>query len=347
MLESSQDIACLAFVYSQIFMDAAELTFWLGILVFNAFQILCVHSCLRVYELVAKHDSIRKASTCPVEWKPFLRPPGSTLPPLSQALLRALTLAPIRFIVILVGVVVTTTSSAFLPPGAGLRVANIGGRFVGYVAGVRNIRFLGKSRSPGEAPLIVVNHVSWIDFIILGSTTQFGFVMSEAVSKAPIVGSGFVRLGLRVGSVILDRHAAKSREAAKEQIAARLKHLMAVNKGERLVIFPEGTLTNGESVVPFKVGSFETLSPVQPLRMEISNLHYSLAGLGTMQGTAFFLCLGPTEMTFTWCDVVKPLPADTPESFAERARAELVRGSKMTIAACGSFRDHLALTASS
>lgn len=314
---------------------------------FLFFQILCVGSCLKIYKLTYKHDLLRKSEKCPEGWKPFLRPPSGKLPSLRRALFRAVFTAPLRYMCIILAVILTTTSSAIFPLKTGLRIAKIGGGIVAYLVGVSRVRFVGDAVLAGVAPLVVVNHISWIDFIVLGATIQFGFVMSEAVSRAPIVGSGFTRLALRVGSVILDRGEAKSREAAKGKIAQRLESLLAVGVGERLLIFPEGTLTNGECVVPFKLGAFATLPPVQPLRLEFTNPHYSLADLGTMEGTAFFLCLDPTDMIFTWCKVVKPTSSDTPETLAQRVREELVKGTQMKAVTCGSFRDHLALTSAS
>ena len=311
------------------------------------FQALCVRSCLRVYKLTRSHDLMRKNETCPDAWKPFIRPPGHLLHPLHVALWRAITTAPLRYIAILSVLIITTTSTAFLSPKAGLYIAHIGGRIVAYLVGVTKTRFVGAPASAGEAPLIVVNHVSWVDFIVLAATTEFGFVMSEAVSNAPIVGPGFTRLALKVGSVILDRGEVKSREAAKEKIGVRLNTLLREKMGERLMIFPEGTLTSGEYLVPFKLGFFATLPPVQPLRLEFSNPHYSLSDLGTLEGTAFFLCLDSTELLFTWGDVVAPVKGDTPETLAERARTELVRGSNIKLSMVGSFRDHKSLFAAS
>jgi len=123
--------------------------------------------------------------------------------------------------------------------------------------------------------------------------------------------------------------------------------MKTTGKGERLLIFPEGTLTNGEYVVPFKLGAFEALVPCQPLRIEFSNPHYSISDLDTVMGTAFMLCLGGTDMTMTWCPVVTPHANETPEQFALRTRSTLVKGSSILEAKEGSFRDHMALFNSS
>jgi lysophosphatidylcholine acyltransferase/lyso-PAF acetyltransferase len=167
--------------------------------------------------------------------------------------------------------------------------------------------------------------------------------MSESVSNAPIVGKGFLRLAEILDSVILDRGSEKSRSEAKQRIHDKLQHMKSVGTGERLLIFPEGTLTNGEYVVPFKLGAFESLVPCQPLRIEFSNPHYSISDVDTVTGTAFMLCLNGTNMTMTWGPVVSPTKGESVEDFALRTRSALVKGSGIMEAKEGSFRDHMAL----
>jgi 1-acyl-sn-glycerol-3-phosphate acyltransferase len=209
-----------------------------------------------------------------------------------------------------------------------------------WIAGLRKLEFKGRPSSTKEAPLVVPNHVSWLDFIILGSTTQFGFVIGEAVSMVPLIGAGFKQLGELVGCIVLDRGSVSSREETKLRMKERLLSLQATGEGQRLVVFSEGTLTNGDSVVPLKAGAFEGLVPAQPLRIELSNPHYSLASLGSFESICFFLCLSGTDVTMTWCEVVKPESDDTPQRFAEKVRCELVKNSSLKIAKSGSYRDH-------
>lgn len=326
-------------------MAKAAIFVLLGMLVlfFVCLQALCVGSCISIYKLTSEHDAMRKSRTVPEEWKPFIRPPGRSLPPLMKALLRALTVAPLKFIAIIIGVLCATAFAPYLAKNKAVWIASKGGRFVSWITGVNTITFRGKAAAPCEAPLVVANHISWLDFIVLGTTTQFGFVISEAVSRAPIVGPGFVKLARCVDSVLLQRDSAQSRAAAKTRIAEKLKQIQSHGKGERLIVFSEGTLTNGEYVVPFKVGAFEALVPVQPLRIIFSNPHFSLAGIGTVEGTALFCCLGGTEMTLEWGEVVIPSQEDTPETLALRVRSALVKGSSLMEARVGSYRDHMEL----
>ena len=313
---------------------------------FVILQTLSVQSVLKIRELTRIHNRIRNSNELSDEWRPFIRPPSNSLPSGWRMLLRAVTVAPFKFFAI-IALVLTAAGSAWVTsPRTSLRIAHYCGNAVGWLAGVSSISWKGKAALVKDAPLVIANHISWIDFIILGATINFGFVMSEGVSNVPLIGPGFKKMALHVGSIVLDRHNAKSREAAKLQIKSRLDSIQASGKGERLLVFSEGTLTNSEYVVPFKLGAFENLVPTQPLRLEFSNPHFSLACLGVLEGTLFFLTLGSTELSFTWGEVVKPEKQDTPESFAKRVQMSLVKGSIMIPSHKGSYRDHLALFAS-
>ena len=314
-----------------------------SLLIFVTLQVVSVRSCFVAYRLAHKHDALRESKTISESFLPFLRPPSSHLPPLWLALLRAVTVAPFKFVGIIIAVLTASTTAGLVSRTMGMKVAAVCGKTVYWLAGVRELEFKGKAAATKEAPLVVCNHISWVDFICLGSTMKFGFVMSEAVSKAPLIGGGFQKLAQHVDSVVLERQSEKSREAAKLRIKERLHALQALGEGERLMVFSEGTLTNGAYVVPFKLGAFEAMVPVQPLRLELSNPQYSLASIGTIEGTCLFLCLGGTKLLATWCDVVKPTRDDTPETLAEKVRTSLVKDSKLLKAKSGSFRDHLAM----
>ncbi len=128
-------------------------------------------------------------------------------------------------------------------------------------ARILNLR-LQVAGAPSDAPaLIVGNHVSWLDVIALGAQSPLTFVAKREVAAWPLLGV----LARRGGTVFVDRERARGMTATIEQIARRL------SAGERVVIFPEGTTTRGNSVLPFKAGLFEAAvragSPVQPVEI--------------------------------------------------------------------------------
>ena len=97
-----------------------------------------------------------------------------------------------------------------------------------------------------ETPtLIVSNHASYLDIIILGSLFKTSFVAKKEVSRWPLLGI----LAKLQNTVFIDRKIF----SLKEQENQIINHL---NKKKNLVIFPEGTSSDGNKVLPFKSSLF-------------------------------------------------------------------------------------------
>lgn len=95
---------------------------------------------------------------------------------------------------------------------------------------------------PRRPLLIVANHVSWSDIIILGTLDYVSFIAKSEMSGWPFLGS-IARLQK---SVFVEReNRSKSREQASE-IAGRLA------AGDVMVLFAEGATADGNKVLPFK-----------------------------------------------------------------------------------------------
>lgn len=115
----------------------------------------------------------------------------------------------------------------------------------------------------GHGVLIAANHVSWIDIIVLGSIAPISFVAKEEVRDLPIFGS----FAVWQESVFVDRAARRTVQEQAERINARLQG------GENIVLFPEGTTSDGNFIYPFKSSLFGALgfgdsalnSPIQPV----------------------------------------------------------------------------------
>lgn len=105
----------------------------------------------------------------------------------------------------------------------------------------------------GPPTLYVANHVSYLDILVLGSLLDAAFVAKAEVAGWPLIG-WLAKLGR---TLFVERRAlvsAKQRDA----IAARL----AV--GDSLVLFAEGTSSNGCGVLPFKSALFGSLHAADP-----------------------------------------------------------------------------------
>lgn len=97
------------------------------------------------------------------------------------------------------------------------------------------------TRHDGGATLFVSNHVSYLDIPVLSQLIEATFVAKSEVADWPLFG-----LIARVtGTVFVDRRGSKARRQ-REELRRRLAG------GENLLLFAEGTSTDGASVAPFK-----------------------------------------------------------------------------------------------
>jgi len=108
-------------------------------------------------------------------------------------------------------------------------------------AGVE-LRVEGAAIAPGA--LLVANHVSWLDILVLASRAPAVFVAKSEVRRWPAIGW----LAARAGTVFLRRASGRSLLAAKSRIAGLLRD------GRGAAMFPEATTSNGETVLPFRSG---------------------------------------------------------------------------------------------
>lgn len=93
---------------------------------------------------------------------------------------------------------------------------------------------------PQPPALMVSNHVSWLDIIVLGALTPTDFLSKDEVRRWPVIGW----LAARAGTMFIRRGDGQA-GAISEQIAERL------SAQGLLTLFPEGTTTDGSEVRPF------------------------------------------------------------------------------------------------
>eukprot|EP00929_Paragymnodinium_shiwhaense_P000909 TRINITY_DN101102_c0_g1_i1.p1 TRINITY_DN101102_c0_g1~~TRINITY_DN101102_c0_g1_i1.p1 ORF type:complete len:516 (-),score=127.30 TRINITY_DN101102_c0_g1_i1:45-1568(-) len=109
-------------------------------------------------------------------------------------------------------------------------------------------------------PLIVSNHTSYLDGLILAALFGAPKVLAKAGAKqTPIFG----KLMEEMDTIFVDRQDPDSRQ---ETMRAIRGHCTSWRDGDRpLLIFPEGTVSNGEGILPFKKGAFVSGVPVRPV----------------------------------------------------------------------------------
>ena len=97
-----------------------------------------------------------------------------------------------------------------------------------------------------NSPIVLIsNHASYLDIIILGSLFKTSFIAKKEISKWPLLGI----LAKLQNTIFIDRRVS----SLKKQENQIIKHL---NEKKNLVIFPEGTSSDGNRVLPFKSSLF-------------------------------------------------------------------------------------------
>ena len=124
------------------------------------------------------------------------------------------------------------------------------------------LRVTGPIPSSG---LLVCNHLSYLDILVLGATTPCVFVSKCEVRRWPVFG-WFASLA---GTLFLRRE--------KRSDAARMIRDMRreMETGALIVLFPEGTTSDGREVLPFKSSLLEPAAR-QPHGLSAGFLEYAL-----------------------------------------------------------------------
>jgi 1-acyl-sn-glycerol-3-phosphate acyltransferase len=107
--------------------------------------------------------------------------------------------------------------------------------------------------------LVVGNHVSWIDIYVINAWRPTPFVSKAEIRKWPVVGW----LAQQLDTVFVQREKRSDAKRIMHELADRLM------KGELMCVFPEGTTTDGQALLPFHANLFQAAvsasCPVQPI----------------------------------------------------------------------------------
>lgn len=113
---------------------------------------------------------------------------------------------------------------------------------------------------PSGGHLIVANHVSWLDINVMGTCVPTRFVSKSEVRRWPIAGT----LAIACGTFFIHRGKGGSRP-----LLAQITPFLA--NGGSVTLYPEGTTTIGEDVLPFHARLFAAAIdagvPVQPVAL--------------------------------------------------------------------------------
>lgn len=114
-------------------------------------------------------------------------------------------------------------------------------------------------RPAPQAAYLVSNHVSWLDVLVIGSIRPVCFLAKSEISQWPLIGY----LARRAGTLFIKR--GQGVQSATRAVTDCLRH------GHSVVVFPEGTTSDGSQVKPFYPRLFSVVenheTMVQPLAL--------------------------------------------------------------------------------
>ena len=200
---------------------------------------------------------------------------------------------------------------------------------------------LGGSGSKAQPVCVVSNHTSWADILIFMAEMFPSFVAKATIRKLPLVGvisdtmgCIYVERELRVERV--ERAERESRGAEGNGAAALvrdrlLKRARDPSSCQPLLLFPEGTTTNGKYLLPFKSGAFLTGAPVQPVILRYRWRRFSPAWETITAARHFFFTFSQLyqSLELVYLPVYEPNDAERadPALYAAGVRAAMLAAS--------------------
>ena len=124
-----------------------------------------------------------------------------------------------------------------------------------------HLRVMGQPLASGPA-LLVSNHISWLDILVIHAARHCRFVSKSDIRDWPLVGA----LATHSGTLYIER--------ANRKDALRMVHDMAdaMREGDVVAVFPEGTTSDGRSLLPFHANLIQSAiaaeAPVQPMSLK-------------------------------------------------------------------------------
>ena len=111
-----------------------------------------------------------------------------------------------------------------------------------------------------QGPILrVANHISWLDILSLLALGHCRFVAKAEVHHWPLIGP----MAAAAGTLFIERQSSRDALRVVHQMAQALKD------GDVLAVFPEGTTSDGQGLLPFHANLLQaavaTQAPVQPL----------------------------------------------------------------------------------
>tara|TARA_B110001454_G_C12709892_1_gene430271 strand:+ start:739 stop:1518 length:780 start_codon:yes stop_codon:yes gene_type:complete len=154
--------------------------------------------------------------------------------------------------------------------------------------------------------LVISNHISWLDIIVINSVMPSRFVSKAEVGQWPVIG----RLVTAAGTLFLVRE--------RRRDAMRVLGLMAqaLRDGQSVAVFPEGTTGAGRELMHFHANlvqsAIDAPAPIQPVVLSYRDAQHAVSPSAAYIGdtgllTSMWMVASAKDLTVS----VQILPAET------------------------------------
>jgi 1-acyl-sn-glycerol-3-phosphate acyltransferase len=188
---------------------------------------------------------------------------------------------------------------------------------------IHGVRTLLRGQPPQGTCVLVANHISYFDPLIVASYLPLTAIAKREVASWPIVGE-FVK---RLGTLFVERENAGSGARVLREAIGLL------NRGVSVLVFPEGTTTRGDQVLPFKRGIFGAALragvPIVPVALRYER--EDAAWVGNTIFLSHYVRTMSQPCTRVSVEFLPPLPTGragrqrSPQQLADAARRAIAR----------------------
>lgn len=166
-------------------------------------------------------------------------------------MIRLLWRSAALILLLLAGLLILFSFYRFLSQARQSRTKRAWSRLLVRACGLR-VRAHSAPRVHWDRPtLIVLNHVSWLDIFVVNAVLPATFVAKSEIRRWPLVGP----LVAGTGTIFVERGSRHGVRHTNREILRRL------TQGEPVAFFPEGTTTDGITLLPFHASLFAVALP--------------------------------------------------------------------------------------
>ena len=173
---------------------------------------------------------------------------------------------------------------------------------------IMKLSVIREGELPKDGALLISNHISWLDIIVIGQYLPVYFVAKSDISSWPIIGY----LSRQGGTIFIRRGNKKSIKETTE------KMIWVLKQNSNIVAFPEGTTTSGNEVLSFHTSLFQpallTKSVIQPVVIQYEGAaKHQAPCIGEddfVRHLIKMLCLDKVEVRLSFLPVIKSLGKD-------------------------------------